>query len=139
MYYARLVQGMGLHSVGIFSASKMTAPIRVQLRRAKGWKMPPNTVKVDRTTPQGNPFIVGRDGDAAQCVYLFKMLMGGFLALSSTCGMADQMRVYRAVRAARERLRGKNLACWCRPNQPCHADVLLEVFNSPSPERDQQA
>src|SRR5579884_823766 len=21
-------------------------------------------------------------------------------------------------------LRGKDLACWCRPDQPCHADVL---------------
>ena len=27
-------------------------------------------------------------------------------------------------------LRGKNLACWCKPGQPCHADVLLELANS---------
>lgn len=26
-------------------------------------------------------------------------------------------------------LRGKNLACWCKLNQPCHADVLLEIAN----------
>lgn len=26
-------------------------------------------------------------------------------------------------------LRGKNLACWCPPDQPCHADVLLELAN----------
>lgn len=26
-------------------------------------------------------------------------------------------------------LRGKNLACWCRLDQPCHADVLLEIAN----------
>lgn len=26
-------------------------------------------------------------------------------------------------------LRGKNLACWCPPGQPCHADVLLELAN----------
>jgi hypothetical protein len=26
-------------------------------------------------------------------------------------------------------LRGKNLACWCPLNQPCHADVLLELAN----------
>lgn len=24
-------------------------------------------------------------------------------------------------------LRGKNLACWCRLDQPCHADVLLRL------------
>lgn len=27
-------------------------------------------------------------------------------------------------------LRGKNLACWCRLDQPCHADVLLEKANT---------
>lgn len=26
-------------------------------------------------------------------------------------------------------LRGKDLACWCRPGSPCHADVLLEIAN----------
>ena len=27
-------------------------------------------------------------------------------------------------------LRGRNLACWCPLDQPCHADVLLELANS---------
>jgi hypothetical protein len=27
-------------------------------------------------------------------------------------------------------LRGKNLACWCRTDAPCHADVLLQVANT---------
>ncbi len=27
----------------------------------------------------------------------------------------------------REVLRGRNPACWCRPDQPCHADVLIEI------------
>ena len=26
-------------------------------------------------------------------------------------------------------LRGKDLACWCPLDQPCHADVLLEIAN----------
>ncbi|ATN65310.1 hypothetical protein A3857_18520 [Cereibacter sphaeroides] len=26
-------------------------------------------------------------------------------------------------------LRGKDLACWCQPGAPCHADVLLEIAN----------
>lgn len=26
-------------------------------------------------------------------------------------------------------LRGKNLACWCSLDGPCHADVLLEIAN----------
>lgn len=28
-------------------------------------------------------------------------------------------------------LRGKNLACFCKPGTPCHADVLLEMANRP--------
>jgi hypothetical protein len=36
------------------------------------------------------------------------------------------------VRAlARERLRGRDLACICPPGQSCHADVLLEIANAP--------
>lgn len=27
------------------------------------------------------------------------------------------------------KLRGKNLACWCKSDAPCHADVLLEIAN----------
>ena len=27
-------------------------------------------------------------------------------------------------------LRGKNLACFCPIDQPCHADVLLELANA---------
>ena len=26
-------------------------------------------------------------------------------------------------------LRGKDLCCWCRTDQKCHADVLLEMAN----------
>jgi len=27
------------------------------------------------------------------------------------------------------KLRGKNLACWCKPGAVCHADVLLKIAN----------
>lgn len=29
-------------------------------------------------------------------------------------------------------LRGKDLACWCKPTELCHADVLLALANAPS-------
>ena len=29
-----------------------------------------------------------------------------------------------------EELRGKDLACWCKLSDPCHADVLLEWANA---------
>lgn len=41
-------------------------PTRVQLRRTKGWQMPANTVKVDRSTRWGNPYLVGAPVDLRQ-------------------------------------------------------------------------
>ena len=51
----------------IIPGKLMTAatPYRVRLQRTKGWRMPPNTVKVDRTTRWGNPFRVGQPPDEA--------------------------------------------------------------------------
>lgn len=40
-------------------------PERVQLSRRKGWRMPPNTVKVARPTRWGNPVRVGELGCAS--------------------------------------------------------------------------
>jgi hypothetical protein len=116
----------------------MSNPVRVQLSRAKGWRMPPNTVKVDRSTRWGNPFYVGpvpcecADGECP------RPLKNG------ACGMAprrptaaEAVEAFREVMRARlyeqedcvSDLRGKNLACWCPLDQPCHADVLLELAN----------
>jgi len=50
---------------------------RIQRKRTKGWRMPPNTIYVGR---------------------------------------------------------GKDLACWCRLDQECHADVLLAVLNEEEPD-----
>lgn len=35
-----------------------------------------------------------------------------------------------SVETIRTQLRGKNLACFCKIGEPCHADVLLEIANS---------
>jgi Domain of unknown function (DUF4326) len=56
-------------------------------------------------------------------------------------GPADAVRRYRGrllavpelLAAARRDLAGRDLACWCPPGEPCHADVLLDVAN-PQPE-----
>jgi hypothetical protein len=37
------------------------------------------------------------------------------------------------IEQVRRELRGKNLACWCPLDQPCHADVLLDVANARPP------
>lgn len=112
----------------------MGKPQRITLSRAKGWRMPPGTVKVDRTTRYGNPFTVdgaesaGYHGTqrelAAFCVEMFrKWLSGRHVLLGRWPPGADAI----------SNLRGKNLACWCKPGEPCHADVLLEIANAEIP------
>ena len=112
-------------------------PSRFQLKRTKGWRMPSNTVKVDRTTKWGNPFRIGsklmplsgkNQGKEFIVTHAIAVKMHRTLALGK--GKASQE--FRAL--VRRELRGKNLACWCplpKPGKPdiCHADVLLEIAN----------
>ncbi len=102
-------------------------PVRIQLKRTKGWKMPENTVKVDRTTKWGNPFVVGKRGGAFTPKVMDRR--HAYLLYKSIAGDSEEL-----VKAARAELRGKNLACWCPKDDPyedcCHAAVLLEIANS---------
>ena len=95
-------------------------PVRVQLRRSKGWRMPANTISVARPGRFGNPFHIGDFGipTAAEAVMRFREWL-------------DE-RVVGPPRPNLSPLRGKNLACWCRLDAPCHADVLLEMANAPA-------
>lgn len=87
--------------------------------------MPPNTVYVGRPTLWGNRYTVGTWSNKlgrpvatlAEAVQLYREIIWGDPA-------EPHMTAY-----VRERLRGKNLACWCALGAPCHADVLLELAN----------
>ena len=111
-------------------------PRRVQLSRAAGWRMPENTVKVDRTTKWGNPFGVGRHGTQADCVEAFGWLAGEEASLETMArvrvppwGLQATQKMLDELQADPSPLRGKHLACWCPLDQPCHADVLLRLVN----------
>jgi hypothetical protein len=106
-------------------------PERIQLKRTKGWKMPPNTVKVDRTTNFGNPFTVSskmKPGSVIGPGYVIvpsaEEAVTCFREMLTLPGeTADGFRQFIPT------LRGKNLACWCWLGDACHADVLLEIAN----------
>lgn len=103
-------------------------PTRIQLSRAKGWKMPPNTVKVDRSTQWGNPWAAGKTGFDGRCPPDAEGAVGMFHDMLEDPEKRDNAG-YPDDDDIQAELRGKNLACWCKPGQPCHADVLLEVAN----------
>jgi hypothetical protein len=99
-----------------------TAPHRVQLKRSKGWKMPENTVKIDRTTRWGNPFTPQECGSIAAAVAKHAAWMKGEIA-------APDARVPPTPAEIRTALRGRHLACWCALDGPCHAELLLKIAN----------
>jgi hypothetical protein len=101
---------------------RLSRPFRVQRKRTRGWKMPPNTVSVCRPGRWGNPFRVGHEvATAAEAAQSYRNIV-----------MAHDTP---ELRADLETLRGKNLACFCAlatPHgeySPCHADVLLSLAN----------
>ena len=97
-------------------------PRRIQRKRIKGWRMPEGVVYVGRPGRFGNPFDVEGD-DHTEAVEWFKWWLDGELQAPW------DSRHGPTVKAAIIDLRGKDLACWCRLDQPCHADVLLKLAN----------
>ena len=105
-------------------------PQRIQLSRKKGWKMPPNTVKVDRSTPWGNPFIVGKNCDRIEAVGNFGAMVTGLRTAHFGDECLERQRAWsRHAKDHLHELRGKNLACWCKAGEACHADILLQIAN----------
>lgn len=132
-------------------------PQRIQLSRKKGWRLPPDTVKIDRTTVWGNPFIPGEmsgifaEGQGMhglaevmipeltleQSLEFYRDLVQGFQRPEMVPHAGKWMARFKKrwgqhpaeVARSSHGLRGKRLACWCKPDAPCHADVLLEIAN----------
>jgi hypothetical protein len=103
----------------------------VQLRRAKGWRMPANTVKVDRTTLFGNPFSVVAYGHDRAVALHRAWLTGKTVHKELSKELLERRKM---VMEALPTLRGKNLACWCplpEQGEPdnCHAALLLQLAN----------
>jgi hypothetical protein len=72
---------------------------------------------VTRPTKWGNPHALQLGRDEAVRRYREDLLAGRLLI-----GVDD----------VRAELRGRDLACYCPLDGPCHADVLLEIANSRS-------
>lgn len=123
----------------------MSAPKRVQMRRDRPWQDRENpAVVVSRPSRWGNPFSVDVYGrDLAICLYR-QALTGDWNPSLLDQSESDEYwsTVYDATMAFRKRLgspmplelvphefRGRDLACWCRLDEACHADVLLEIAN----------
>lgn len=112
-------------------------PQRIQLRRTKGWRKPADAVVVARPSKYGNPFKAGQLLDIDE---IARHADGGFVSDYVDVVPIDAaaaVALYRCHVLAtfgadeiRRDLAGRDLACWCPPSVPCHADVLLEIAAS---------
>lgn len=119
----------------------MNTPIRYCIRNNPGWKKPDGCLYVGNTgrapSPWGNPYKVNRAGKwrsavsprdekfpkeydcktHAEACWRYREL----LARSMEQTKLDEIRC---------EIRGRDIFCWCRVNQPCHGDILMFIANS---------
>lgn len=97
-------------------------PKRIQQRRTKGWRKPEGAVSVARPSKWGNPWKVSDGMSRKGAVWRYRDAVTGELGnVWPGVPTVDEIRA---------ELRGKDLMCFCPLDQPCHADVLLEIANS---------
>lgn len=98
-------------------------PGRVQRSRKAGYRLPPLTKCVTCGTPFGNPFYVGpvkKPGDPFVCATAEEAVEKYIGHVQGDERLQTLIKVW---------LRGWNLACYCKPDEPCHADYLLRIAN----------
>lgn len=82
--------------------------------------MPEGAVYVGRPTIFGNPY------ETAEQFREWMQFRRSFVDLNAKANHERRYELYRRLKE----LRGKDLACWCPLDRPCHADYLLELANS---------
>ena len=70
-----------------------------------------NSIRIDRKSRWGNPYVIGRDGDRTSVIeahrkWLWKEIKQERVSLQDLSKLANQ-----------------DLACWCAP-KPCHGHTL---------------
>ncbi len=125
----------------------MEKPIRLQLSRRKGFRLQElslglnglEAVKVTRPGVFGNPFTA----KAAREIGYLRNTPGpldnlflrdsfaqwvGYKYAGPTPWMGDESdATLERLKANLSRLKNKNLACFCKPGDPCHADILIAM------------
>lgn len=134
----------------------MTTPRRIQRHRTKGWRAPAGAIYVGRGSRWGNDYVLhktqvrtpaidgsdweqeGRIGKTSGQRHAFVHSDGRITwHLVQDATPEQVVELYRRwltgrpalLAAVREQLHGRDLMCWCKTTDPCHADVLLEIAN----------
>lgn len=111
-------------------------PKRIQMTRQRPWRADnPDAVIVTRPRVWGNPFLISpivRDRTEAR-----RLAVEAYRAWVTQSDLdpeewnPDEIALHGRLKSAlgTGELAGRDLACWCPLDQPCHADVLLDLAN----------
>jgi hypothetical protein len=92
------------------------------MRRYQLGREPQGSLYVGRPTPWGNPFTVEEYGREV-CLMKYRIWLQEQLAKQPNF---------------LEPLRGKNLVCFCKLHEACHADILIEFLAGGESKREPQ-
>ena len=102
-------------------------PHRIQIKKTKGWKLPEDAVFVGEGTKWKNPhsFVGELDIPTGEII----------LPPDAREALQHVVDLYEYVvedkhEEIKSELKGKNIACSCPLDLPCHGDVLLKIANS---------
>lgn len=121
----------------------LRAPGRVQMSRQRPWRAEhPGAVIVARPSIWGNPYRVVRVGKTmwqlqhdSRSLAVFRSRSGVEAreeAVQRLRRLVERDRAPWSTGMIRRELAGVELACWCPLEHPCHADLLLEIANTPA-------
>ncbi len=127
-------------------------PQRIQRKRTKGWKIPENSVSVTRPGKWGNFLKLSDDmimidaghrrknldkwvflcfGDLNSLLEIYQGVLQGYVFEGWGVENETDLKYWmtKALELDLSELKGKNLACFCKEGQPCHAEILLKLAN----------
>lgn len=101
--------------------------------------MPPNTIYVGRPSIYGNPFRVGDTLGYTMQPWVYEAAAKLGIDRDTPLTGEQVLMLFRAYAEVNDglllqeimlrKLRGKDLACFCKEGAPCHADILLDLAN----------
>lgn len=116
-------------------------PERIQMSRQRPWRAEhPDAVIVARPSKWGNPFKVGNElvpprlGQNPSVTITAELAVAAFASHVARFAAEFDEYTFGGDQHDLAELAGRDLACWCALDQPCHADVLLRIANGSSPD-----
>jgi len=116
-------------------------PQRIQLSRKAGFNLQRTSLALNglpavncaRPSRWGNPFVVQFDPHPdytpqtnAEAVSMYRDWLDGKISYPGGNEKLSKNFIHGMIK---RQLKGHNLACWCKPGDPCHVDILLSICN----------